>query len=265
MTQLWHLLLFQPFVNALVFLYQLLFQNLGLAIIVLTLIIRALLLPVTLPSMRSAAKMKDLVPELEKLKKKFKNKPQEMARAQMELYRQHGASPAAGCLPTIIQMIVLIALYQAFYQVLRPDGDVVTKINQLLYPGLKLASETAINTRFLYLDLAKPDVIRFPGWPFPWPGIFLFAAALTQFLTSKLMAPGVKRAQKKAAKTPQKADDMATAMQSQMIYLFPLMTLIIGFSFPSGLVLYWFVFSLFTLIQQYQFGKREALKMGVKQ
>ena len=83
------------------------------------------------------------------------------------------------------------------------------------------------------------------------PGFFLILAALIQFLSSKMMQPVVSQAQKEAAKTEGKTDDMATAMQSQMLYLFPLMTIFIGYSFPSGLILYWFVFSLFTAIQQY--------------
>lgn len=254
MRELWHLLLYQPIVNALIFLYQILFHNLGLAIIVLTIAIRFLLLPLTLSSMKAANKMRELAPEISKLKKKHGKDQQAFAKAQMELYRQRGANPAAGCLPQIFQLIVLIALYQAFILLLRPDGDIIQKINQVLYPQLQLPVETAINTRFLYLDLAKPDVFPLAGLPIPLPGLFLIAAALVQFLSSKMMAPAITVAQKEVAKTPGKTDDMATAMQSQMTYLFPLMTILIGYSFPSGLILYWFVFSLLMVVQQYFTG-----------
>ena len=251
MGQLWHLLLYQPLVNALVFLYQVLFHNLGWAIIVLTIVIRAVLIPLTTPSMKAAKKMKELAPEIEKLKKKYGNDKQQLARAQMELYRQHGANPAAGCLPQIVQLIILITLYQAFIHVLKPDGDVIGKLNQVLYPSLKLAEGTTINTQLFWLNLAKPDVFRLPGLVFPLPGFFLILAALVQFLSSKMMQPAVSKAKQEAGKTETKADDMATTMQSQMLYLFPLMTIFIGYSFPSGLILYWFIFSLFTAIQQY--------------
>lgn len=250
MKEIWHFLLFQPFVNGLIGLYEILFHNLGIAIILLTIVIRLLLIPLTLPSMRSAAKMKELAPELEKLKKKFKGKSQELAKAQMELYKRNGANPAAGCLPTIVQFIILIALYQAFYQVLRPNGDMIAKLNEILYPVLKLGEGSVINTKFLYLDLAKPDVFHLPGLSFPIPGVFLIVSAAIQFLSSKMMMPAAKAEKKLAEKTETKSDDMATAMQSQMLYLFPLMTIFIGFSFPSGLVVYWFIFSLFTLFQQ---------------
>ena len=252
MAQIWNLILYQPLVNALVFFDQILFHNFGLAIIFLTIVIRAILIPLTSPSMKAAQKMRELAPELEKLKKKHSNDKQAFAKAQMDLYRQHGANPAAGCLPQIIQLVILIALYQAFINVLRVDGqEVIAKLNEVLYPPLRLAAETKINTQFLWLNLTKPDIIHLSGITVPLPGLFLIAAALIQLVSSKMMAPAVAETQKVAAKTPEKTDDMATMMQSQMTYLFPLMTIFIGYSFPSGLVLYWFVFSLTTAIQQY--------------
>lgn len=254
MRELWHLVLYQPLVNALIFLYQVLFQNFGLAIIILTVAIRLLLLPLTRSSMNAASKMRELSPELEKLKKKYGKDKQAYAKAQMELYKQHGANPAAGCLPQIIQLIVLIALYQAFIQVLRVDGDVIQKLNQVLYPRLQLPAEAVINTKFLYLDLGSPDVFRLSGIPIPLPGFFLLAAALAQLVYSKMMMPAMAVAKKEAEKTPGMADDMAASMQSQMTYMFPLFTLLIGYSFPSGLVLYWFTFSLLMAVQQYFIG-----------
>jgi len=237
--------------------YQFLGHNLGLAIIVLTIAIRAVLTPLTKPSLEAAQKMKNLGPELESLKAKFKDNKQGLAQAQLELYKKHGVNPGAGCLPQIVQIIILIALYQAFNQVLSTDGEMIKKINEVVYPSLKLASDEVINTKFLYLNLAQPDFISLP---FKYnlfglvidklPGLFLLAAAVTQFLSSKLMMPQANQAAKQAKKTPKQEDDMAAMMQKQMLYMMPLMTLIIGFRFPSGLVLYWFTFSLFMLIQQ---------------
>lgn len=247
---MWHALLYQPIVNALIFFYQI-FGNFGVAIIVLTVLIRLLLVPLTLPSLKTAQKMRKLAPELNKLKKKYAGDKKKLAQAQMDLYKREGANPAAGCLPQIIQFVILIALYQAFIRVLKFDGDVIVKLNEVLYPALKLPAETIINTRFLYLDLSQPDVFRLPSLSIPLPGLFLAAAAFVQVLSSKMMQPSVEAAQKKAKKTPGKEDDVAATMQSQMLYLFPLMTILIGYSFPSGLVVYWLVFSLSTAIQQY--------------
>lgn len=265
MSSLWNTILYQPLVNALVFLYELFFSNLGLAIIALTALIRLAMVPLTLPSLKASQKMKELSPELAKLKKQYGSDRQAFANAQLGLYKKHGANPAAGCLPQIVQLVVLIALFQAFRQVLAANGDTLSQLNDVLYGPLKLSEGTTLNTRFLYLDLTKPDLFPLPekflGGLLPGiPGLFLIGSALAQFWSSKMMAPVVKSAEKAAKKTPTETDDMATAMQKQMLYLFPLMTIVIGFSFPSGLVLYWFIFSAFSIVQQLWMQKKAPAK-----
>jgi YidC/Oxa1 family membrane protein insertase len=151
--------------------------------------------------------------------------------------------------------------------VLYENGDIIARLNEVLYSFLQLPADTIINTRFLYLDLSKPDLFKLPGdllgGKLPGiPGLFLIGAALTQFLSSKLMMPVVDKAQQQAKKTPGEMDDMATAMQKQMVYLFPIMTILIGFTFPSGLVLYWFVFSLLTALQQYWLKLKSVNKVS---
>src|SRR3990167_5910919 len=212
---MWKLIFFQPLVNALIFFYQVLGQNLGLAIIGLTAVIRGALNPLTAPSIKSAQKLKELQPELAKLKEKYGQDRQAFAQAQLKFYQKEGVNPAAGCLPQIVQIVILIALFQAFNQVLQNGGNVVDSLNQLLYQPLKLA-----------------------------------AAATIQFFSSRLMLTATKGTQAKAKKTEAKSDDIAAAMQEQMLYLFPIMTLFVGLRFPSGLVLYWLTFSIFMLIQQ---------------
>ena len=245
---MWNTIFFQPLLNALIFLYNLLGQNLGWAIIGLTLLIRGVLTPLTLPSLKSGQKMKELQPELNKLKEKYGQDKQVFAKKQLELFQSHGVNPAAGCLPQIIQLVVLIALYQAFNLVLQSDGNLVVNLNKVLYAPLRLGQDFVLNTKFLYLNLAQPDLFSIPaikiaGFTFnKLPGIFLILAAAVQFFSSKLMMPTVK--------TKESTDDLAASMQTQMLYLFPLMTLFIGFKFPSGLVLYWLVFSLIMLVQQ---------------
>lgn len=246
---IWFSLLQQPITNALVAFYQL-FGDMGWAIVGLTLAIRTVLIPLTLPGMKAANKMKELAPKINKLKKKYKDNKQGFAKAQMELYRQSGVNPAAGCLPQIVQIIILIALYQSFQTVLKPNGDeIISAINNVLYPALKLPLDINLDLKFLYLDLSKPDVFKISGLP-SLPGLFLILAAASQFLSSKLMMPAAKSKEKMAKKTEKKSDDFMAAFQTQSLYLFPLMTIFIGYTFPSGLVLYWMTFSAFTLIQQ---------------
>lgn len=245
---LWDLLLVQPLLNALLLFYHILFSNLGLAIIGLTIVIKAALLPVIIPSMRSMQKMKDLAPEIAKLKKRHEGDKTKLMQAQADLYKSRGVNPAAGCLPQIVQLVVLIALFQVFIRVLPTGG--IEAVNKLAYTDfLKITSQ--LNTHFLNLDLSKPDIVSFQGIPIPLPGVFLLTSALLQLLGSKMMMPEVKEEEKIAQKTPSQADDMAVAMQKQSLYLFPLLTLIAGINFASGLVLYWTASSLAQAVQQY--------------
>jgi len=260
---MWNTLLYQPIVNALILFYQIFAQNFGLAIIALTIFIRGALTPLTLPSLKSAQKLKQLQPEIEKLKKKYGKDRQKFAKEQLKFYQKHGVNPASGCLPQIIQIIILIALFQAFNQVLTANGNIIENLNKVLYSPLQFAKGDVINTKFLYLDLTKPDVFTIPAIKIfsftidKLPGIFLIAAAASQFFSSKLMMPAAQATTVKAAKTKEQTDDMAASMQKQMLYFMPVMTLFIGFKFPSGLVLYWLTFSIFMACQQFLLKRKD--------
>src|SRR3989338_8040037 len=116
MIELWNLLLFHPLLNALIFLDKLT-GNFGWSLILLTVVLRLAMTPLVLPSLRLSKKMADLAPELAKLKEVHKDDKQALLKAQTELYKSHGAKPACGCLPQIIQLLVLKALFNAFNSV----------------------------------------------------------------------------------------------------------------------------------------------------
>ncbi len=242
----------QPLANGLILFYRLLGENLGIAIIFFSFFLRLVLSPLTKPYMESMKKMKEIAPRLEKIKKKFKDDKIKIAQAQAELYRQNKINPGAGCLPYLLQIIVFIAFFRVFSLTLYEGGDITAKFNNLLYPPLKFSQEEVINTKFLYLDVSKPDVFRFSFLPFPFPGPLVILAALVQFLSSKISLPVNTAYRKSVKKTEEKTDDMQAAIQQSMIYTIPFMTLFFGISFPSGLVLYWFLFSLMQLVQQYK-------------
>jgi YidC/Oxa1 family membrane protein insertase len=237
--------------------------NLGWAIIGLTVFIRLALTPLTLPSLKSAQKLKELQPEFNKLKAKYGANKQEFAQKQLEFYKEHGVNPAAGCLPQIVQIVILIALFQAFTKLLTNQENVIAELNQLLYQPLKMAADGALNYRFFWLDLTQPDLITISainvfGFSLnKLPGVFLILSAVVQFFSSKLMMPAAQKAKDVAEKTKGETDDMMAQMQQQMLYLMPLMTLFIGFKFASGLVLYWLTFSAVMLIQQLFFVKND--------
>ena len=249
MANIWNLLLFHPLVNVLVW-FTTLTGNLGWAIIVTTIALRFLMTPLVVPSLKMSKKMQELAPELAKLKSKHKDDKQALALAQAALYKQAGINPASGCLPQIIQLIVLIALFNALNLLLKSD-NIASTLNPILYVGNKLSEGVALTTHFWYLNLNQPDTFRLPGLPIPLPGLFLILSAVTQLLSSLMLMPAVIAEKKVASATPSDTDDAMVAAQQQMMYLFPLMTLVIGFQFPSGLVLYWLVFSAVSMLQQY--------------
>lgn len=244
------ILLTQPLANGLALFYQLV-GNLGIAIILFSLALRFALLPLTRPYMESMKKMKQYQKDLEKIKKKHKDDRTKLMQAQADFYKEKGINPGAGCLPYLLQIVILIALFRVFVQLLSPDTSLAIQFNTLLYEPLKFAQDAVINQRFLYLDIAKPDRIQLASIPFALPGPILLLSALTQFLSAKISMPYLEAEKRKAEKTKETTDDMQVAMQSSMIYTFPLITLLVGMNFPSGLALYWLIFSLFQLVQQY--------------
>lgn len=223
---------------ALLFFYRLFGGNLGLPIIAITLITKIILLPLVVPSMKSAKKMQELKPALDKLKNKHSDKAA-LQKAQMALYKERGINPAAGCLPQIIQIIVLISLYQVF----------INFIKQPSIDGL------VVNPHFLYLDLTKPDSTY----------IMPILAGVTQFIFSLMMQAGVEsHVQNPSKKSEKKKEEdsleMAASMQQQMLYMMPIMTVVISLKFQSALVLYWVVSTIFSIIQQYYFSGLGGLK-----
>ena len=200
--------------------------------------------------MESMKKMKEIEPQVAKLKKKYEGDKAGFTKAQADLYKQRGINPGAGCLPYILQIVVLIALFNVFTKVLSANAT-GSILNSLLYGPLRFSEGVSLNTKFLYLDITKPDVFNIPGAPFPIPGPVLILAAAVQFISAKMMIPFIAQEKKIAKKTPEKGDDMQVAMQQSSAYTFPLFTIIFGMSVPSGLALYWFIFSAFQAWQQY--------------
>ncbi len=244
-------ILTQPLANGLVLFYRILGQNMGLAIIGFSFFLRLILSPLTKPYLESMKKMREVAPQLEKIKTKHKDDKTKLMKAQADFYKEKGINPSAGCLPQILQIVVLIALYNVFNNALGSGGIVTHNFNALLYSPLKFLEGAKINTQFLYLNISKPDVINL-GLPFAIPGPFLILAALSQMISAKIASPYLELEEKIAQKTKGKEDDFQVAMQNSAIYTFPLMTILIGVRFPSGLALYWLLFSLFQTYQQYK-------------
>ncbi len=235
----WQTLLLKPLVNILAVLYIVSGHSLGLAILLFTVLIRTLLLPVMLPSARNMRKQKELQPEIDKIKRKFKYDKQKQAEMQMELFKKHGINPASGCLTQVVTLLVLFALYGVIRIFTLSD---VSAVNSYIFlDALKLPTDVSINTKFLYMDLAKPD----PYF------VLAVLAGVFQFLSSRIAMSSVSKGEALAKKTPELGDDMAYNMQRQMLYTMPIMSVIVGLTLPSGVVLYMLVTSIFSLFQNY--------------
>jgi len=256
---LWTTILVNPIINILVALYKgFEFLHvpgpLGFAVIGLTIIIRLLLYPLMQAQLKSAKKMASLKPHLDVLNLKHKNDKQALQQAQLALYKEHGVNPAAGCLPLLVQMPVLIALYNVFYQVLN-NGNLVKEletINRVVYhPALRI---TNLDLSFLGANLAiKPADWQKHGW---WLLAVPLITALLQWWQTRLMQPAItgpikeKPVGDKTEKQEKKPEDTAAEMQKQMMIITPIMFGMFAFQFPLGLSLYWNVFGLFGILQQ---------------
>jgi YidC/Oxa1 family membrane protein insertase len=238
------IILTQPLANGLILFYDLFGHNLGVAILLFSSFLFLITRPLSKPQIESLKKIRAIQPQIDKLKKKYRNDRLKFSQAQAELYKQNKINPSTGCIFQILQLVILVTFYQVFASSLSNNAASISKLNTLLYRPLKISQGATLNTEFLYLDVSKPDTFNVPGIPFALPGVFLILAILAQFLSAKIMVPYISEEEKLAKTTKSQTDDMQLAVQQSTMYFVPLMTLYFGYKFPSGLVLYWLIFSL---------------------
>ena len=234
MIQLFNTILYQPLYNLMIFLYNVVpGHDLGLAIILMTIIIKLILYPFSLQSIKAQKSMHDLQPKIAALKKQYKDQKEKLAQAMMRLYREEKISPFSSCLPLLIQFPFLIAVYRVF------RSGLASKSLHLLYPFIH--NPGSINSTSLGLiDLGKPYVI-----------LAILAGAAQLWQTRMMVRTKPPKAVEK--KEGAKDEGMAAIMNKQMMYMMPVLTVIICLRLPSGLALYWFVTTLLMIAQQYYF------------
>ena len=229
-----------PLYNALVLILSVVpGANVGVAIILLTLVVRGALLPLSHKSVTSQAKMRSLAPHLEKLKEKHKDDKQEQARKTMELYKEHGINPFSGCLLVLVQLPIIFALYFVFFKGL-PSLNA-----EHLYSFVHLP--TAVSMMFLGILLSKKSII------------FAVFAAVTQYFQIKLSIPPMAPAEKGAK--PSFKDDFARSFNVQMRYMLPVIVFGISYSISAAVALYWTTSNLFSIAHElYVKRKAEEIK-----
>jgi YidC/Oxa1 family membrane protein insertase len=237
MLHLLTIIFYQPIFNLLVWIYNLV-GDMGVAIVLLTLVIKLVLYPLSKKSVTSQRALQELQPKVEALKVKFKGEKDKLAKELMQLYQSEKVSPLSSCLPLLVQLPFLIALYQVFNSGLRSPDSL-----SLLYPFIHNPG-TLSHIAFGSWDLLAAS----------WP--LAVAAGLAQFWQSKMLVT------KKPAVSGEASKDegQAAMMNKQMLYVMPAITVIIGFKLPSGLIVYWLVNILFTIVQQYLTFKKHDPK-----
>lgn len=229
LTSLYTQILWQPLYNGLIFFYNTVpGHDLGLAIIALTIVIRLLLSPFLYKAQRSQRELAALQPEIKKLQERFKNDKEAQGRAMMELYAAHKVNPFSGCLILLIQLPILIALFQVFRSGLNSDS--------LAYLYSFISNPGALGTMsFRILDLTRGSI---------YLGV---VAAVTQYLQTKLAAPPTPAG---GSSDGSQGGDFAKALQWQTTYFFPLIILFWSYSLPSALTLYWTAMNVFGIVEQ---------------
>ncbi|MEK7636563.1 MAG: YidC/Oxa1 family membrane protein insertase [Patescibacteria group bacterium] len=219
-------ILFRPIFNALIFLYSLTFQDLGIAIIFLTIGVRALLVPLFQRALMAQKKMTEIQPEIKKIQDECKDNKEEQARRLMELYKNKGANPFSGCLPILVQLPVFITLYNVFIK---------------LFDSAQL--------ELLYPFIARPEIlnpIAFGILNLALPNIFMaFFAGVSQYFQAVTMPEPPKLQQSNP-----NAPDMGKILSFQMKYFFPVLIFFISLQLSASMALYWTVLNVFGIVQQ---------------
>jgi YidC/Oxa1 family membrane protein insertase len=234
MGNLFNTFVHDPLYNLLVFLYNTVsFQDFGIAIVVTTILIKLALIPLSRQQIESQKKLQDLNPKIKEIQEKYKDDKEKQSRELMSFYKNNKINPFGGCLPLIVQIIFFIALYQALMNI-SSNGFVAN--GDILYPFVHDPGQ--MKDVFLgFLNLAQPNV---------WLAALTAGAQYWQMKMMMAKQPIKKQDDKERSDGP----DMAKMMNTQMLYIFPILTLWMGSGFASGLVLYWFVSTLFMIVQQ---------------
>jgi YidC/Oxa1 family membrane protein insertase len=237
MSTLWNSVFYQPIYNILIFIINnITFGDVGFAIILVTIIIKLILSPLTKKSIKSQILMKKMEPELKQIKKDFPNK-EEQAKKTFELYKKYGTNPFSGCLVILLQLPVIFALYYVFYKNLSIDQSLIYSFIQA--PAL-------LHTNFLGLiEMGSQSVFL---------GVL---AGVTQFIQGYLSSP-VKPKKMEIVKDSEKNDEPKTfqeqlsdSMQMNVKYILPVFIGFVAWKISAAVALYWIVSNIFTIAQEW--------------
>lgn len=239
-----------PLANLMLLLYTFLGQQTVVAIAALTILIRLLILPLTLGQQKSARKMQALQPEIAKLQKKYGKDKERLSQEQMKLYKEMGINPMGGCLPMLIQLPIMIGLYQAIMYCVPTTPLQLFQFSHHIYKGLPgIVGLVPLQSTFLGMDLGQPPGL--PWWGYALPAL-VFA---TSWLQQKLLTP------------PSTGDDKSQAgmmgqQMQQMQIMMPLMFGFISLQYAVGLSIYFIISNLIGIAQYYFIRQNQSDESG---
>ncbi|HEX9837715.1 MAG TPA: YidC/Oxa1 family membrane protein insertase [Anaerolineales bacterium] len=243
------------FVNVLIWIYDVIGQNFAIAIILFTILIRIVTWPLNAQQMKGAAAMQELQndKEWQAIQKKYAKDREKLAQEQMRIYRERKISPFSSCLPTLIQFPIIIALYQSITRALGSTPLDLLKLSRSLYDFLNVSDLIPLNSKFLWMDLGRPESIAIFGFAFPTLALIV---AITTYVQAKLTMP--------ASPNP---NDQSAAMSKMMSIYMPLLLGYFALNFASGLSIYFITSNILGIIQYAMQGKanwRSLLPGGQK-
>lgn len=238
-SYIWNLILYHPLINALAFLVSVIpGGDVGIAVILLTIIVKLVLFPLSQKSIESQAEMNILAPELNKIKASGASK-EEQARLTFELYKKHNTNPFSGCLLLLIQLPIIFALYYVFYKGINFESGLYSFIH----------APAHINMIFLgIVDISKKSFV------------LAILAGISQYLQARYMpqpAPS-------AGGTASLQDSFAKSMNMQMKYIFPFLIVLIAYRISGAVALYWITSNLFMVAQQIYVKREKTFKVVIK-
>ena len=243
-------------VNILIFIYRLVGNNFGIAIILLTILIRLVTWPLNAQQMKGAKAMQDLQTDKEWLaiQKKYAKDREKLASEQMRLYREKGINPFGSCLPTLIQFPILFALIPSITYAIGSTPLSILKLSNSLYAIQDVAALVPLNNKFLGVDLGLPERTIIFGLSIP---LLALTVALTTYIQTKLTMPP----------STGGSNDQAAATSRMMSIYMPVMLYLFSVNYASGLSIYFVASNILSIVQYSLMGRvnwRNLLPGGQK-
>lgn len=238
---IWNIVLYHPLINALAFLVSIIpGGDVGIAVILLTILVKLILFPLSQKSIESQAEMNILAPELNKIKASGANK-EEQARLTFDLYKKHNTNPFSGCLLVLIQIPIIFALYYVFYKGINFQTGLYSFIHAPAHINMIFLGILNISQKSLFLAIL---------------------AGISQYLQARFM-PQPAPVSNASGSVPSFQDSFAKSMNTQMKYIFPFIIAFIAYRISGAIALYWITSNIFMVAQQIYVKREKKFKIVI--